>query len=67
MKFLRFADLKDRDVVRNWTTLLRPWTTEITIRVCWIDVAQCKPRQLSEKLPLSLPNYPKKVPTAGCG
>ena len=23
MKFLRFADLKDRDVVRNWTTLLR--------------------------------------------
>jgi hypothetical protein len=36
-------------------------------RVRWIDVAQCKPSQLSEKLPLSLPNYPKKVPTAGCG
>jgi hypothetical protein len=23
MKFLRFADLKERDIVRNWTTLLR--------------------------------------------
>ena len=23
MKFLRFADLKDREIVRNWTTLLR--------------------------------------------
>ena len=23
MKFLRFADLKERGVVRNWTTLLR--------------------------------------------
>ena len=50
---------------RYW--LPYPWTTEIPIRVCWIDLAQYKPRQLSEKLPLSLPNYPKKVPTAGCG
>ena len=23
MKFLRFADLKDREIVRDWTTLLR--------------------------------------------
>jgi hypothetical protein len=34
--------------------------TEIPIRVCWIDVAQCKPRQLSEKLPLSLPELPEE-------
>ena len=41
--------------------------TEIPIRVCWIDVAQCKPRQLSESYRCHYPNYPKKVPTAGCG